>query len=71
MSCCGGLSNAPAGSTTGYGEMGNPIFPSGTSSTPNTTSEAGGNWMQWLLIAAAGVGGLIVGKNMKKSKSKK
>lgn len=70
MSCCGGLSNAPAGSTSGYGEMGNPTFPSGTPSAL-PTSEAGQNWMQWLLVAAAGVGGLIVGKNMKKSKTKK
>lgn len=71
MSCCGGLSNAPAGSTTGYGEMGNPYLPTGTPSTSQPQAEAGGNWMQWLLVAAAGVGGLIVGKNMKKSKTKK
>lgn len=71
MSCCSGLSNAPANSTSGYGEMGNPTFPSGAPSTSPPQTEAGGNWMQWLLVAAAGVGGLIVGKNMKKSKSKK
>ena len=62
MSCCGGMSDAPASSTSGG------PTPNSNVGTFNQNSMAGGDWKNWLLLAGVGVGSFIAGKKMKKKR---
>ena len=60
MSCCGGMSDAPAGDTSNYGTP--------TSFGGSNMNMAGGSKWGLLLLAVAGAGGFYAGKKYKKKR---